>query len=230
MSVESPLRDRSSTTEMTPAFQLIETLRYEPDTDFLRLDLHLERLENSARALGFPFDINAVRQQLAAKGQGVKALRVRLTLDPEGVIDIETSSYEALPANTIWRLGIAKTRLRHDDPLLKHKTTRRELYVAAREEFSRDEVDEVLLFNDLEQLCEGTITTVFLDKGDKVCVTPDICCGLLSGILREELLRKKIVSEAVLGLDDVLNAHHIFVGNSLRGMIKADLSSRFVRL
>src|SRR5690606_1790916 len=113
----------------------------------------------SARALGFPLDMPAVRRQLAAKGQGNKALRVRLTLDPDGVIDIETAPFEALPAETVWRLGIAKTRLRHDDPLLQHKTTRRALYVAAREEFSREQVDEVLLFNDLGQLCEGTITT-----------------------------------------------------------------------
>lgn len=216
--------------DQLPAFQLIETLRYEPDVNYLRLELHLQRLENSARILGFPFDVYRIRRQLAVKGQGNKALRVRLTLDPEGVVDIETSPFAALPANRVWRLGIAKTRLRHDDPLLRHKTTKRELYVAAREEFSREEVDEVLLFNDLGQLCEGTMTSVFLDKGDKACVTPALSCGLLAGVLREELLRKKIVSEAVLGLDDLLNARGIFVGNSLRGMIKADLSSRSVTL
>lgn len=230
MSVESPLRDRSNLAQATPAFQLIETLRYQPDIHFLRLDLHLERLENSARILGFPLDINAVRQQLAIKVQGDKALRVRLTLDPEGGVDIETSPFAALSAQTVWRLGIAKTRLRHGDPLLKHKTTRRELYVAAREEFSRDEVDEVLLFNDLGQLCEGTITTVFLDNGNKVWLTPDLSCGVLSGVLREDLLRKKIVSEAVLKLDDVLNAHQIFVGNSLRGLIKTNISIHHVNL
>lgn len=230
MSVESPLCDGSGIAAVKPAFQLIETLRYEPDADFLRLELHLERLEKSARTLGFPLDMPAVRRQLAAKGQGNKALRVRLTLDPDGVIDIETAPFEALPAETVWRLGIAKTRLRHDDPLLNHKTTRRELYVAAREEFSREEVDEVLLFNDLGQLCEGTITTVFLDRGDKACVTPALSCGLLAGVLREELLRKKSVTEAVLTMDDVLNADKIFVGNSLRGMIKADLPCSFVTL
>lgn len=228
MSLESPLRDRSAIAQATPAFQLIETMRYEPETHFLRLDLHLERLENSARALGFPLDIDSVRQKLATKGQGEQALRVRLTLDPEGVIDIETTPYEALPAQTFWKLGIAQTRLNHQDPLLQYKTTRRELYVAAREEFSRDEVDEVLLFNDLGQLCEGTITSVFLDGGDKVCVTPPLSCGLLAGVLREELLRKNIAREAVLTMDDLQNAHKIFVGNSLRGMIKAVLSPRMV--
>lgn len=223
MSVESTLCDRSGTKQIKPAFQLIETMRYEPDADFLRLDLHLVRLEKSAHALGFPFDMNEVKQILQLKAHGNQALRVRLTLDPDGVIDVETSPFESLSPQTVWRLGIAKTKLRHDDPLLKYKSTRRDLYVAAREEFSRDEADEVLLFNDLGHLCEGTITTVFLNRGDKSCVTPALTCGLLAGVLREELLRNKIVSEAVLSIDDVMNAHQIFVGNSLRGMIKAEL-------
>ncbi|MGU3577135.1 aminotransferase class IV family protein [Brucellaceae bacterium C25G] len=223
MSVESTLRDRSGTKQIKPAFQLIETMRYEPDADYLRLDLHLARLEKSAHALGFPFDMNAVKQQLLLKAHGNHALRVRLTLDPEGVIDVETSPFEPLSPQTVWRLGIAKTKLMHGDPLLQYKSTRRDLYIAAREEFSRDEVDEVLLFNDLGQLCEGTITTIFLDIGDKSCVTPALSCGLLAGVLREELLRNKIVREAVLSIDDVMNARQIFVGNSLRGMIKAEL-------
>jgi 4-amino-4-deoxychorismate lyase len=235
MSLESQLRDRAVRSEVTsathmPAFQLIETLRYEPDSDYLRLDLHLQRLENSARTLGFPIDIIAVRQQLRLKGQGDRALRVRLTLDPEGVIDIETTPFEPLSCDTVWRLGIAKTKLQHDDPLLKHKTTRRELYGAAREEFSREEIDEVILLNDLGQVCEGTITTVFLERGDKTCVTPALSCGLLAGVLRAELLQKQIVREAVLMETDLLSASQIFVGNSLRGMIRAVVASHKVVL
>ncbi len=39
---------------MEPDYQLIETMRWEPLSGVLRFDLHMARLENSARELGFP--------------------------------------------------------------------------------------------------------------------------------------------------------------------------------
>lgn len=70
-----------------------------------------------------------------------------------------------LEPQAVWRIAVARTRLKHDDPLLRHKTTRRQVYIAAREEYSTAEVDEVILLNDLDEVCEGTITSIFLDIG-----------------------------------------------------------------
>ena len=45
-------------------FGLIETLRFEPANGFLRLEQHLQRLQQSATQLGFVFDESAIRAQL----------------------------------------------------------------------------------------------------------------------------------------------------------------------
>ncbi len=38
------------------------------------------------------------------------------------------------------------------------------------------------------EVCEGTITSVFLDDGSGYLKTPPIACGLLAGVLRTELI------------------------------------------
>ena len=45
-------------------FELIETLRWEPDSGFVRLDRHLARLASSARQLGFLFSRPALDDRL----------------------------------------------------------------------------------------------------------------------------------------------------------------------
>ncbi|MBB5704520.1 4-amino-4-deoxychorismate lyase [Ochrobactrum daejeonense] len=221
MSSESTVRDGTKTGE--PDYQLIETMRWEPLSGVLRYDLHMARLENSARELGFSCNMDAIRQKVAESGAGEQALKLRLTLAPDGVASVTATPYEPLPTQTIWRIAVARTRLDHTDPLLRHKTTRRQAYVAAREEYSTAEVDEVILLNERGDVCEGTITSIFLDTGGATCTTPALSCGLLDGVLRRELLNNGVVEEGTVSVDDLKNARNILVGNSLRGMIRAKL-------
>lgn len=77
----------------------------------------------------------------------------------------------ALP-DTVWRLRVAATRLDSSDKLLRFKTTRRGIYEAARAEYRPDEADEVLLLNEKDEVCEGTITSVFLEDSEDLLRTP----------------------------------------------------------
>lgn len=217
MSVEGTLRDRP------PAdLQLIETLRWEPDTGFVRLPLHLARFEASAQALGFDCERHLVAAALeSAVSAAGRALRIRLTLDSAGRHDVTTQPFVPLTADSLWTIRVATTRLSSDDALLRHKTTRRDLYDRARAEFTRDEADEVLLLNERDELCEGTITTLFLDTGRGPLLTPPLACGLLAGVLRAEMLESGRAVEAVLGESDLRSADALYVGNSLRGLISA---------
>ena len=171
---------------MEPDYQLIETMRWEPLSGVLRFDLHMARLENSARELGFSCNMEAVRQKVSESGTGEQALKVRLTLAPDGVTTVSTMPFEPLSCQTIWRIAIARTHLDHNDTLLRHKTTRRQAYIAAREEYSTAEIDEVILLNDRGEVCEGTITSIFLDVGGTTSTTPALTCGLLDGVLSRE--------------------------------------------
>lgn len=220
MPAEGALRDG------TPAgFELIETLRWEPATGFLRLERHMARLAASAAALGFAHDPEEVRAVLDAAVGGAYPLRVRLTLGRDGAADATTAPFEPLPPGAIWMLRIAATRLDSADPLLRHKTTRRHAYEAARAEFSREEADEVLLLNERGEVCEGTITSIFVDAGDGMLLTPPLASGLLEGVLRGELLAGGKAREAVLTESDLRTAGALHAGNSLRGLIPARLAS-----
>lgn len=202
-------------------FSLIETMRWQPGTGFLRLDQHLRRLARSADALGF-------RQPQDAKGKlekevsGDAPLRVRLVMSFRGKIEISTSAFIPEGEETVWRLKVAKTRLQSEDSLFRHKTTRREPYEAARAEYSKDEADEVILLNERDEVCEGTITNVFAEAADRTLITPPLTSGLLPGVLRAELIRERKARGEVLKLAD-LRHRRLFVGNSLRGLIRAEL-------
>ena len=135
-----------------------------------------------------------------------------------------TQPFEPVEKGTAWTLGIAATRIASDNPLIRHKTTHRTVYDAARAEFPRGVVDEVLLLNEHGEVCEGTITNVFADRGDGVLVTPSLGCGLLPGVLRGELIETGKAVEAALTIEDLRRARTIFVGNSLRGLIEARLA------
>ena len=219
MPSESALRDGS------PAgFELIETLRWEPAEGFLRFDRHMARLETSAHALGFAFDRPSVEEALVRAVGGDAPLRVRLALDRAGRPNVTIQSFLPLPAGTVWTLAIAKTPLDSSNPLLRHKTTLRSAYDAARAEFSREAADEVVLLNEAGNVCEGTITTIFADMGDGALKTPPLGDGLLAGVLRGELLDTGKAVEAPLTVADLRNARALYVGNSLRGLISARLA------
>lgn len=221
---QSPLiSTQPISTKPLPDFELIETFRYEPCCGFLRVDQHLQRLANSSAELGFAFNEAQIRATLHSYETGDQALRLRLNLAPDGVTTITCTPFQPLPPAYVWKLAIAKTRLSSSDPLLRHKTSRRQLYEAARAEFSPEQADEVLLLNENDELCEGTITSLFVDMGDGTCLTPPLECGLLNGIMREHLLEQGVVKTARITVDDLKKARKIFVGNSLRGMIAAEL-------
>ncbi|MQB41967.1 aminotransferase class IV family protein [Rhizobium sp. ICMP 5592] len=203
-------------------FSLIETLRYEPQTGFLRLRLHLARLQRSARRLGFPAPKDALTKLDAAVAGATAPLRVRLTFDRTGKTDVTTAAFTPLAPDTVWRVRIAETRIDSADTLLRVKTTRRSIYEAARAEYAPTEADEVLLLNENGEVCEGTITSIFLDGGSGPLRTPPISCGLLAGVLRTELICQRKARVGRIRLDDLENAT-LYVGNSLRGLIRAQL-------
>lgn len=107
-------------------------------------------------------------------------------------------------------------RLDSDDPWLRIKSSHRPIYEGARAAL-RDGCDEAILLNQRGEVCEGSITSLFLRRGD-VMLTPPLHCGLLPGVLRASLLATGAASEQVLMPDD-LSQGDLFCGNALRGLI-----------
>lgn len=210
--MESPFR------EPTPKdLKVIETFGFRPDEGFIRLDRHLRRLAATCSTLGISCDLEVCRQKLAVLPIS-KSLRVRLTVSTEG--EVEVTSAIMAPAPDKWRIGVYSERLRSADPWLQVKTTKRALYNQAKAELP-DGIDEYIFLNENDEVCEGTITNIFVDFGEGL-VTPPTSCGLLPGILRDELLEGDVRTE-IIPFARLKTAKWIFVGNSLRGLIPAYL-------
>jgi 4-amino-4-deoxychorismate lyase len=197
-----------------PGLKLIETLCWDGAT-LVRLSLHLARLARSARALGWRCDV-AQAEAILRSAVPVGPARMRLTQDVGGELAVETYAFPA--GKTEWRVGLAAACLDSGDPWLTVKSTNRATYDAARASLP-DGLDEVLLRNERDEVCDGSITTVFFDRGDGLC-TPPLSCGLLPGVLRAEMLGAGAAREAVLLAADLARVR-LWVGNSLRGLIPA---------
>jgi 4-amino-4-deoxychorismate lyase len=111
-------------------------------------------------------------------------------------------------------LALAGARLRSDDPWLAVKSTNRVVYDTARAALPEG-VEEVVFLNERGEVCDGSITTVFFDRGQGMR-TPPLSSGLLPGVLRAELG----CPEEVLLAQDLPHVR-LWVGNALRGLIGA---------
>lgn len=215
-------------TRATPDFSLFETLRLEADGTYLLLERHLARLRRSAQALGFRLVEPAVRAALAEHARRTATTggtwRVRLELAPDGAITVSGAALS--PETGPWRLAVADVRLDPRDPLLAHKTTRRALYDETRVRVaSRIGCDEVVFLNPDGQVCEGSISSLFVVRDGRL-LTPALSAGLLPGTLREALIETGRAFEANLTLDDLLTAPRLYCGNSLRGLVESRIQSR----
>jgi 4-amino-4-deoxychorismate lyase len=201
-----------------PGFRLIETFLWTPGAGVQRRAGHLARLARSAARLGIePQGVEAALNELRGEGP----LRGRLTVDGQGRAEVTAAPFAPLPEGTVWRVALADARLDPGDPWLGVKTTQRALYDRARAALPEG-VDEVLFLNTHGEVCEGTITNVFVET-DAGLVTPPLDCGVLPGVLRAEMLETGQAVEKTLTPADLATAGSIWVGNSLRGLIRARL-------
>ena len=214
-------------------FSLIETLLWHGG--YPLLELHLDRLEDSADYFAFPCDRDEVKAALlthaeafaqklapppASPPQSAEIPRkVRLLLDHEGIAHIED---EPLPENTGHakpaRVRIASQRTDPHDPMLFHKTTHRPLYAEALKAATQAGFDDVLFLNLRGEVTEGAIHNIFIQK-DGRWFTPPVECGLLAGVHRRHLLQAQPgVEERVLYIGDLRQADAVYLSNAVRGL------------
>jgi len=202
--VESTLRSGAG----QPGLKLIETLRL--GSSPARLALHRARMAAGAAALGWGFDAAGFDRAIQVDPQA--GLRLRLTLDAAGRFEVTQG---AVPdSGPQWRLSLAEARLSSTDPWLRVKTTNRATYDMARAALPAD-IDEILFQNERGEVCDGSITTLFFDRGAGMH-TPPLSAGLLPGVLRAELA----CPEETLFVADLPHVR-LWVGNALRGLIPA---------
>jgi len=198
-------------------FDLIETMAFDPAIGVPLLDLHIERLTASARALDFHLDRHELRNELQAATFGfVEPRRLRLLLARSGMMAIEARAPTVWPDHVV-PVGIATRALRGDDVRVRHKTTDRRHYEAA---LRHANTPEVLLMDEQGYLTEGCFTSIFVQRGDRL-LTPPLSRGLLPGVLRQSLIAQGRAEEADLRPDDL--AEGLLIGNAARGLVAASV-------
>ncbi|MGG4773666.1 aminotransferase class IV [Paenalcaligenes sp. Me52] len=200
---------------------LIETMRVE-HAQIALLQPHLDRLQRSAQQLNYTFcrdNISAhIAQYVASLEDGV--WRLRLTLDNEGQPVLEHSALapdiEPVP------ILLADTPL-PESPWLGIKSSHRPWYQAATQTLlHQPQLFDVIFCNQQGELCEGSRSNIYVQR-DGEWLTPPLRCGLLPGVMREQLLQSGQAKEAVLTPADLQHAQAIRVSNALRGWLNATL-------
>jgi para-aminobenzoate synthetase / 4-amino-4-deoxychorismate lyase len=239
--MEHMLYDSSATSEYqecllkTKFFQpeikpegLIETLRYDKHGGFYLLERHMDRLQASAKYYEIRFNRANVIEALTE--YAVECLidiadehtRCRMVLLADGGMNITRQS---LPANALTHtihFVIAPDVMQSSNPYLYHKTTARDFLDAPCARIKKTiYCDEVVYLNERGELTQGSYMNLFLEQHDGSYLTPPVTAGLLPGVFRAEFMATHRVIEKTLYPADLENAKQIYLGNSVRGLLKA---------
>ncbi|HQH27486.1 MAG TPA: aminotransferase class IV, partial [Oligoflexia bacterium] len=194
-------------------FSLLETILWTRADGYFLLPRHLQRLRESAAFFGFPLDLQVVLAALrrAAAKFPVEDVKVRLLLNARGALHLEHS---AAPESTaLLRVRLAAAPVQSSDQRLYHKTTDRSIYEEAQAACT--DGSDVILWNEKGELTESANSNLVCEL-DGELVTPPLCCGLLPGTFRAQLLAEKKIKEGVVHRDDLSRVRRIYLINSVR--------------
>lgn len=203
-------------------FQLIETFLQSKTGQLSNWKAHIKRLAHSAYLLGFYCDTDYVEKSVYSQvdrwfSENPTPRIVRLLLEMDGSIILHQRPCVDFPKTlNVVMAGHCVDRL---DPLLRHKTTRREPFNRALEIAKRRGYDETLFCNNLGRLTEGSIRALL------VCIkgqwyTPPLKEGLLASVWRAQQMQRLSVVEQSLTLDDLKKASEVYMGNSVQGGVQ----------
>lgn len=217
---EALLKARVLTDPLQKEFSLFETLLWTPEEGYFLLDRHIARILDSAEYFGFTTEgvekrINEVLSELVTGAISPK--RVKLRMNSHGEISGEAKDYQA--SENIFKVCLAKKPVNSNDRSLFHKTTNR----AAYDQASIQGFDDVLLFNENDELTEFTIGNLVVKLNGEL-FTPPVECGLLAGTFRAELIAFGEIKERVLKKQDLAKFEAVFLINSLRKWVQVKVS------
>jgi para-aminobenzoate synthetase/4-amino-4-deoxychorismate lyase len=202
------------------AFELLETLRLQ-DGRYSLLAEHLDRMGHSAGCFGYPWDRGRIEAVLAstAREHPQGSWRVRLTLDARGRAQCGADALPATNEPVLFALSDQPLDTQGADAeFITHKTTRRGHYESRLRQAPG--LFDTLLVNERGELTEFTRGNLALRREGR-WLTPALHCGLLPGTMRQDLLARGVLAEAVLSPQDLRDAEEVAFFNSLRGWLAA---------
>lgn len=186
----------------TPAIRLLETMRWTPHKGFFLLRQHLARLRASAQRFGLDLGMDGIRQRLQSLPDNwpCRPMRVRLLAGGGRPAKIEAEPMPVAGSRLPVVVTVSKKPIDRDNILLYHKTSDRRLY--NRILAAHPESGDVLLWNERGELTESCTANLIVRIGGR-WITPPQSCGLLAGVYRNWLLRRGLLEEGIVRLEDL---------------------------
>jgi para-aminobenzoate synthetase/4-amino-4-deoxychorismate lyase len=210
-------------TARRPPFELLESIRADPGQPVRRLELHVDRLRDSAAYFGFAFDEGDVRAAIQDAVSGAdRPVKIRLRLSRAGKIAMSSTPVDGGAPEPI-RLAVDDVPVASTDVFVFHKTTLRRRYDEARAR--HPDADDTLLINEIGQITETSVANVAA-KLDGRWWTPPIDAGLLPGTERAALLADGTLHERPISVEETRVAEELAVINSVRGWRRAALTGQ----
>src|SRR5450830_822474 len=212
-------------TALESDFSLFETIYATQEDGCRHLELHLQRLQQSAAYFHFRFDVQAIRALLAQTCLQLPAdvpHRLRLDLFGDGELRVQLGALATLGARV--RAFISPQLLDGDDVFLRHKSSCRRVYDLAWKEAEQRGGFDMLFFNQHGELMEGGRSNVFVQL-DGHWYTPPLSAGVLPGVMRTVLLQDQdwAAAEWMLTRGDLARAERVVLCNALRGVMETDV-------
>lgn len=194
---------------------LLETMLWAPGSGLYLLNLHLERLSRSAKALGYHFSEQYFAHVISELNlnQYKKPMRVRAELWQDGELRCEVVPLNSMVGNLV---GFAQTELLNGS-VSAHKMTRRALYHSALN--AHPEFHDLILCRPEGAITESCFANVVVKIGNELC-TPPLSSGLIAGVFRKMLLDAGLVREREITQQELVAASDVYLINSVRGWMK----------
>jgi len=239
-------------TRQTPTFALLETMLWTPEEGFFLREKHIARLLDSANYFDFAVSsklrwssMGGVLPRVSKppltketletfldniSSQFSSPLRVRLLLDKNGNLSSESKFFQSSEDYPPMKFCLAKEPIDSGNIFLYHKTTHREVYDSAlraagcfaKTPKEQGGCDDMLLFNEHNELTEFTIGNLVVELDGRL-YTPPLSCGLLPGTFRAYLLETGQVAERTIRVEELKDCAKIFLVNSVRKWQRVEL-------
>ena len=203
-----------------PDFKLLESLLIEDGKIFL-YEEHLKRIKSSAEYFDYPFDEKKFGQIIKdiSKTHNIGKFKIRILCDRNGNVESEVKPIQDLTLPR--KIKFADKAIDSSNKFFYHKTTSRKIFADLTK--SHPECDDVILFNEKDEITETTICNIVVEINGKK-YTPPIKCGLLGGTFRDKLISDGKIEEKIINKEDLFTADKIYLINSVRKWMPANLS------
>ncbi|SGZ54118.1 CIC11C00000003139 [Sungouiella intermedia] len=214
----------------------VERLKYSASFFIEAAKLNNPHFEHSVFDINETFIYKKILQALEESGISLdQPLKIRLLLSLNGEMKVELYLTPArndlldglsdeYPESEKYDVYVDKTPVL-PSPFTSFKTTSRKVYSDARSRALPGKLakEEVILVNTLGEVTEGSVTNIAVLDKEGTWVTPQLTSGCLCGVTRYMLLKKNLMKEGKVSLDDLIEGQDVLLLNGILGVVRGTI-------